>query len=135
MGAIAGMTRAGYETAPYTVEQADGNFEIREYPTMNIVETKQNRVGQEASNGFRSLFNYITGQNERRQNIAMTTPVYMQTSTEERTMAFVMPANMKMEEVPMPTNGQVYKRQIEEGRFAVLRFSGSRTDQLEQNTL
>ena len=71
-------SRAGYESAPYTVVKTDGVYEIRDYPTMNIIETKGYASGDKKGNqGFRKLFKFITGQNEKRQNIAMTTPVYM----------------------------------------------------------
>jgi len=40
----------------------------------------------------------------------MTTPVYMRDETERRTMAFVMPANMKAEDVPRPVDGQLNVR-------------------------
>ena len=32
-------TRAGYETAPYKVVRRDGKFELRDYPSLTVVET------------------------------------------------------------------------------------------------
>ena len=66
--------RSAYESAPYTVVNKDGNFEIRDYPKMTIIETVDRR-GRD--NGFRKLFKFITGTNGKQQKIAMTTPVYM----------------------------------------------------------
>ena len=64
----------------------------------------------------------------------MTTPVYMQGQAEEKTMAFVMPESMKLEDVPTPSNAEVTVRQIEAGHFGVYKFSGVRTDQLEADS-
>ena len=126
--------RGAYESAPYTVLAKDKQFEIRDYPEMNIVATQgfQTRDKQ-GNNAFRRLFKYITGQNEKKQKIAMTTPVYMQGEDEQRTMAFVMPS--KMRDVPLPTNEDVKVTKIEAGRFATFRFNGSRTDALERQAV
>jgi hypothetical protein len=50
-----GSTSSSYESAPYSVITKDGQFEIRDYPKMSIVETRDG--------GFRTLFNYIQGSN------------------------------------------------------------------------
>ena len=50
-------------------------------------------------------------------------------------MAFVMPAKMSEHDIPMPSNAEVRKTKIEQGRFAVFRFSGVRTDNLEHDSL
>ena len=54
-------SRAGYESAPYTIIRKEGAYEIRDYPKMTIIETldKEGR-----GNGFRKLFKFITGTNE-----------------------------------------------------------------------
>ena len=70
------VTRAGYETAPYTVVRTDGAFELRDYPALLLVETPMaNASGGDG--GFRRLFRFITGANADKQKIAMTTPVYL----------------------------------------------------------
>ena len=60
------------------------------------------RGGNGVDNGFMRLFHFITGSNEAKQKIAMTTPVFMSGSDSNNTMAFVMPAKMKAAEVPNP---------------------------------
>jgi hypothetical protein len=125
-------TRGGYESAPYKVVRRDGKFELRDYPAFTVVETP---MGGGSSNGadgsFNRLFRFITGGNESKQKIAMTTPVFMSGSDTNRTMAFVMPAGEKMVQVPKPTDAMVTIRQFEAGRFAVLRYSGRRTAEKE----
>merc|ERR1712127_778745 len=86
---------------------------------------------KEGNNSFRKLFKYITGRNEQKQNIAMTTPVFMQGSAETKTMAFVMPASMKVDQAPAPSDGEVNVKEVDGGLFAVLSFTGVRSDEME----
>ncbi len=135
--AIAGCrtSRAGYKSAPYKVVRSDGKFELRDYPALTVVETSMVRGGNGADNGFMRLFHSITGQNEATQKIAMTPPVFMTGSASNATMAFVMPAQLKATQVPKPTDGAVTVRELEPGRFAVLRFSGGRNPKHESDAV
>jgi hypothetical protein len=126
-------SRAGYESAPYEVVRSDGKFEVRDYPAMTVVETTM--VGENGDGSFRRLFGFITGRNANKEKIAMTTPVFMAGSDTGRTMAFVMPAKMKMGDVPQPADVSVVVRDIAAGRFAVLSFSGGRSDEREEESL
>ena len=64
------------ESPAYTLEEKDGNFEIRRYPDYILaqvdVETDYNSA---VGIGFRILANYIFGGNKKRKSIPMTTPV------------------------------------------------------------
>jgi len=119
-------SRAGYETAPYTVIRADGDFEIREYPELKIATTA--RAGDDSS--FMRLFRYIDGGNVPKEKIAMTTPVFMV----EGKMAFVVPEKHKVD-TPAPASPQVVVNTLKARRVAVLRFSGSRTKDSEPQAL
>jgi len=135
--ALAGCktTRSGYDSAPYQVARTAGEFEIRDYPALTVVETPMARSGNSADGGFNRLFRFITGSNEAKQKIAMTTPVFMSGDVSNATMAFVMPAKLTAEQVPKPSDGSVTIRELEPGRFAVLRFSGGRNAENESETL
>jgi len=128
-------TRAGYESAPYKAVRSDGKFQVRDYPALTVVETPMgaSRSGDDGS--FNRLFRFITGGNEAKQKISMTTPVFMSGSESNATMAFVMPAKLAATQVPKPTEGSVKVRALEAGRFAVLRFSGGRNAKNESETL
>ena len=128
-------TRAGYESAPYKIVRSDGKFQVRDYPALTVVETPMggSRSGDDGS--FMRLFRFITGSNEAKEKIAMTTPVFMSGSESNATMAFVMPAKLAGSAVPKPTDGSVRVRELEAGRFAVLRFSGGRNAKKEAQSL
>ena len=128
-------TRAGYESAPYKVGRTDGKFELRDYPALTVVETSKARGGNEADGSFNRLFRFITGGNETKQKIAMTTPVFMSGSDSTATMAFVLPAKLNAATAPKPADGAVRVRELPGGRFAVLRFSGGRSTKREAETL
>ncbi len=125
--------RSGYKSAPYQVARSDGRFELRDYPSLTVVETPMVRAGADGS--FSRLFRFITGNNDGSRKISMTTPVFMSDAGQERTMAFVMPAGMKPGEVPRPVDGAVAVRELPAGRFAVLRFSGARSAANEDGAL
>lgn len=127
-------TRAGYESAPYVVVRSNGKFELRDYPALTVVETPM--ASPSGSDGsFMRLFRFITGANEGKQKIAMTTPVFMSGSATNLTMVFVLPAQFKTASVPKPTDGALTVRELPPGRFAVLRFSGGRNAKNETETL
>ena len=127
-------TRGGYESAPYKVVRSDGKFELRDYPALTVVETPMaNPSGSDGS--FMRLFRFITGANEGKQKIAMTTPVFMSGSATNLTMAFVLPAKLKTADAPKPSDGAVTVRDLAAGRFAVLRYSGGRNAKNEAESL
>ena len=128
-------TRAGYESAPYKIVRSTGKFELRDYPALTVVETPMARDGNKADGSFNRLFRFITGGNEAKQKIAMTTPVFMSGSDSNATMAFVMPEKLKSGEVPKPADGSVAVREWAAGRFAVLRFTGGRNAKHEAEAL
>ena len=97
------FSRWGYETAPYDVVHKDGKYEIRDYPKMIFVETRD-----DDDDSFMRLFDYISGENESNTKIPMTTPVFEE--REQNIMAFVMPADMTLDEVPVPNDSQVTVR-------------------------
>jgi len=128
-------TRGGYESAPYKVVRTDGKFELRDYPSLAVVETPMATSGNSDDGSFMRLFRFITGANEAKQKIAMTTPVFMSGNDTNRTMAFVLPAKLNAATAPKPADGAVTVRELPGGRFAVLRFSGGRNAKHEAETL
>ena len=130
-----GTVRADYESAPYEVESTSEKFEVRTYPALTVVETPMASGGNGSDGSFGRLFRYISGGNEASQKIAMTTPVFMSGGETSTTMSFVMPAAMKTGEAPKPSDAAVKVTELAAGRFAVLRFSGSRNAKTEAEAL
>ena len=123
--AACAATRAGYETAPYTVVRSDGAFELRDYPELALVTTRR-----DSENGsFMRLFRYISGDNATEQKIAMTTPVFMQ----DDAMAFVLPTAVAP--APAPTSGEVRLEKRPAVRVAVHRYSGLRSPSADADAL
>jgi DNA gyrase inhibitor GyrI len=128
-------SRAGYESAPYRVVRTAGQFEVRDYPPLTVVETPMQGRDSGMNGSFNRLFKFITGGNETKQKIAMTTPVFMTGSESNATMAFVMPVKFKAENVPKPVDDTVKVQELPAGRFAVMRFSGGRSAKNEKQAL
>jgi hypothetical protein len=128
-------TRAGYESAPYKVVRSEGKFEVRDYPAVTVVETPMARSEKGENGSFSRLFRFITGGNEAKQKISMTTPVFMSGTDSNATMAFVMPAKLAATQVPKPADASLKVRELNPGRFAVLRFSGGRNAKKEAQSL
>lgn len=126
-------SRAGYESAPYRIVRSAGEFEVRDYPALNVVQTPM--AGQSGDGSFGRLFGFISGGNADRKKIAMTTPVFMSGNETARTMAFVLPAEFAAAPVPEPGDRTLTVRKLPAGRFAVLRFSGSRNPRGEEDAL
>ncbi len=124
--AACATSRSGYETAPYKVIRADGEFEIRQYPELKIATTDRDAD----NSSFMRLFRYIDGGNVEKEKIAMTTPVFMV----DGKMAFVVPEKHKAA-TPAPASPQVVVDTLKAQRVAVYRFSGTRTKDSEPQAL
>ncbi len=128
------LSRAGYESPRYKVESKQDGFEVRRYPAMKVVSTKMDPAadrGQRDSR-FMRLFRYIDKGNAAGQKIAMTTPVFMEAGGEGGAMSFVLPEGVAEAGAPEPGSEQVYLAEIEGGRYAALRFRGSRSTEAER---
>jgi hypothetical protein len=126
-------SRSAYATAPYKLKRASGKFELRDYPKLTLVETPM--TDADGNSGFGRLFRYITGGNEGDHKIAMTTPVYICGEAHHAAMAFVMPADLKTDQVPKPTDKSISIREVPADRFAVLCFSGGHNTKNEAAAL
>ena len=110
------------EEPAYTIEKVweDEQIEIRTYtPRIMAVTTMS---GNE-DDGFRVLAGYIFGGNAQDQKIAMTAPVQRSMAGEQE-MAFMMPAEYEMEDLPDPNDQRVAFREAPAYAAAVIRFSG-----------
>ena len=113
------------EHAPYTVVKTDGDFEIRDYDTQQIVQTEDDKEA------FQRLYDFIAGNNSEGMEIPMTAPVYTLNAHAIADMAFVMPAHMSEEDVPEPKDPEVSRDRIQAGRFSAVRYNGWNNEKTE----
>ena len=125
----------------YRVVEQEGNFELRQYEPYLVAETTVegdfDTVGNE---GFRRLFDYISGKNRKQQSITMTAPVSQKTESEKISMTapvnqvrvgekyritFVMPAKYTLETLPEPLDTRVKLKAVPGQLIAALRYSGT----------
>ncbi len=129
------------EEAKYAVITKHGDLELRQYEphfvAETIVEGDFDGVGNE---GFRRLFKYISGENQKKQAISMTAPVSQDAISEkipmtapvnqERTgnqwrIAFLMPSAYTLEKLPQPLDPKVLLKEIPARRMAAITYSGT----------
>ncbi len=142
------------EEPPYTASLKDGDFEVREYPSLIAAEvTVSGERGDAISAGFRLLAGYIFGGNTKKQSIAMTAPVTQAAAENEKiamtapvtqsgndagwTVRFIMPQGYTLETLPTPNDPMVKLVPLAPARLAVVKFSGlaKEPDIIEQTQL
>lgn len=133
------------EHIEYTVLKKENGYEIRDYPDHIVAQTIIKVSGSSKlsmSKGFNILADYIFGNNTKKQNISMTSPVLMQENFSEKitmtapvitenkneimTISFVMPKNYTIDTLPTPLDSKVSILEIPRKKIAVIRFTGYR---------
>ena len=138
---ICSCVTVGIEKAKYQVIEKEGKFEVRQYKPQIVAETIVESDFDKAGNtAFRKLFNYISGDNRKKESIAMTAPVNQKSGSEKIAMtapvnqqksegnyvvSFLMPSKYTMEILPEPLDSSVRLRQIPAHKIAAIRYSGS----------
>jgi hypothetical protein len=130
---FASNSRAATETPEYKVIRTDEKFEIRDYPALSLATSPMAADGM--NGGFGNLFRFITGTNEAKEKIEMTSPVLISNTTEKKTMSFIMPQATVSKGVPKPAGDAVSLTSLPATRFAVLRFAGGRNAENEKNAI
>ena len=124
LGLIITFKAMAYEEANYQVVKTNEFYEIRKYSDRLAVETSNSNQ----NSGFRKLFNYISGDNQKNEEIKMTTPVTEIERKGNMTMQFYLPLKYSKNNVPIPSRPDVEIVNIEGGYFAVIRYSGRSSD-------
>jgi hypothetical protein len=120
------------EQAKYEVIKRIGKTEIRSYSHLVIA-----RVDGYGDSGFNLLFRFIQGNNRKKSDIAMTTPVVSEqiamtapVLSETGSIAFIMPEGFTLKTTPKPLDARVKIEEIPERVVAALRFSGRWSDSI-----
>jgi hypothetical protein len=129
------------EKAKYTVLEKKDGFEIRKYDPQIVAETYvEGDLEKAGSEGFRRLYDYISGENTKKQSISMTAPVSQETGSKKIAMTapvkqemkdnrwritFLMPSEYTIETLPEPNDTRIRLTE-ESGRLmAAVRYSGT----------
>ena len=99
-------------------------YEIRKYSDRLVIETETSNQ----NSNFRKLFNYISGSNEKNQEIKMTVPVTQEIKNGNMTMQFYLPLKFNKDNAPKPSNSDIKILTIEGGYYAVIKYSGRSSD-------
>ncbi len=140
LGACSVFGGQAAEEPPFETRLSEPPFEIRAYPPIAVARTvAEGSRGAATREGFGRLFDYISGANTGRREIAMTAPVVTEAAGEEIAMtapvvteeaaggwavAFVLPEGMTAASAPAPTDPKVEIAEIPAREVAVVRFSG-----------
>jgi len=139
--ALGGIDAVATEEVKYRVLESSGDFELRQYESSLGAETTVEGDFHEVGNeGFRRLFDYISGKNRKKQSIPMTAPVSQEASSEKIPMTapvnqekvggawritFLMPSALTMETLPEPLDSRVKLVKIPGRLMAALSYSGT----------
>ncbi len=104
-----------YETQSFRVIKSLQDLEIRYYPPVMKIQS---------DNNFGTLFGYISGENQGKTKIAMTTPVYIKDSEGQEVMEFILPNSFKSDNTPIPSTSKVRVFESKPGYFVALGFGG-----------
>ena len=113
------------ETHAFKVKEKYDTFEIRTYEKALFTSVKlpNNSFKDAASNGFSVLAGYIFGGNDRKEKIAMTSPVKMSIQ-DSMTMLFMVPHKFKKETLPLPNDSKIEFKEEAEKTVAAIGFGG-----------
>jgi hypothetical protein len=142
---LSGPIMSDVEQAKYEIVKTnDHGFEIRDYAPMITAEVEISGEREEAiSKGFKTIADYIFGNNlssdkvamtapviqEQSRSIAMTAPVTQEGDGKLWKVRFVMPSQYTQETLPKPNNTSVKIVELPAKRFAAIRFSGVPDDE------
>ena len=115
------------ETQSYEVLKNIDGCEIRFYPPVMMAKY----TSDNGRSGFGKLFKYISGNNDGETKISMTTPVHMEKSESENSMAFVLPKSFNKENAPKPNDASLVVYESDSRHYAAIEYSGY-TDEVKE---
>lgn len=126
------MSTNKVENRPYEVVKKEGELEIRFYPSVQIAAYTSESTSYKnmSGKGFGKLGGYIFGKNEKKESIAMTSPVEVDMGDSNSKMTFMMPSSYDTKELPAPIDSTVKLSKTADEHVAVISFSGFANDEL-----
>ena len=114
----------------YEVLRVIETVEIRKYKTLLYVSYVPINES-DRSNSFRQVADFIFGDNSKNETISMTSPVVMKTYNNYE-MAFIMPSNYTVENLPKPNNEKLNTYEENGVTKACITYSGFSNRSKEQ---
>ena len=124
LGLIIISNAMAVEEIEYETIKKNEVYEIRKYSDRLAIET----LSTNQNSGFRKLFNYISGKNQKNEEIKMTVPVTQENKNGNMTMQFYLPSKFNKENTPNPSSPDVKVLNIKGGYYAVIKYSGRITN-------
>ena len=125
-----------YEEATYNIVYQNNIYEIRDYNERLAVQVNHN----DQNRSFQRLFKYISGSNidskkinmttpvTESKKISMTTPVIQSNENNIKIMQFFLPSKFTINNAPKPSDKDIKLVLVEQGYYAVIKYSGRHTD-------
>ncbi len=114
----------------YKVNEVKGDVEFRTYQEAVFarVRLEQSDFKSMSYKGFGVLADFIFGNNQQQEKIAMTSPVLMEMN-QQYTMEFMMPSDYDLSTLPVPNNSDIEVVTRLTWKAASIRFGGYADDE------
>ena len=111
-------------TPEYEILYQNNNVEIRIYSKLSIIKTTEQLPYKQATySGFRTLANYIFGNNKENIQIPMTAPVFTTLPNNKNIdIAFIMNEDFPISNLPQPMTDKITFQELKLGKVAVIKF-------------
>ena len=117
----------------YVVIKKIDNIEIRDY--QNLIYASYTPLSKEdRNNSFRNIAGYIFGDNNKNEEIAMTSPVVVKIHKKNE-MNFIMPKKYNLDNLPIPNNKEVKIYKENSNIKACIRYSGYSNGKIEEKKI
>lgn len=114
----------------YVILKKVDNIEIREYK--NLIYASYIPLSEaDRNNSFRNIAGYIFGNNNKNEEIAMTSPVVVKLHKSNE-MNFIMPKKYNLNNLPKPNNKEVKIYEENSSIKACIRYSGYSNSKIEK---
>ena len=117
------------ETYAFKIIDTYETIQIRQYEAslFTSVEIPSNNYRKTSSKGFSILAGYIFGGNDKKEKIAMTSPVAMSLK-DSTTMMFLVPKKYTRDNLPTPNDSSIEFKDVPEKKVAAISFGGWAND-------
>ena len=117
------------ETYAFKIINTYETIQIRQYEAslFTSVEIPSNNYRKTSTKGFSVLAGYIFGGNDKKEKIAMTSPVAMSLK-DSTTMMFLVPKKYTRDNLPVPNDSSIEFKDVPEKKVAAISFGGWAND-------